>query len=307
MTDPSGRELGVYIWEPEQGTVRGIVQIAHGMSEHAGRYRRVAQRLTEAGYAVYAADHLGHGRSKGRYWGDLGNGGFRRLADNAKQIADEADREQSERGAGDRLPIFLIGHSMGSFVSQLATLLYPDRYQGLLLSAAGYKKGPLLALGERVARIELALRREEGAPSRLLDRMTFGAYNRSFKPARTPYDWLSSDAEQVDLYIADEMCGSVMPAIFYREFLRGLRLLYSPRLWSQLNRSLPVMIMAGAEDPMSSGGKEIAALEREYRMAGAADVKVKLYPGMRHEIFNERGRDGVLEDVVRTFEGWYDS
>jgi alpha-beta hydrolase superfamily lysophospholipase len=299
LSEPTGRELFVYVWEPEPGTPverRGIVQILHGMAEHAGRYRHVAEKLTAAGYAVYAADHRGHGRSGGRYPGDLGEDGFAWMVRNAKQVADAAIREQ---GAGPDGQVLLIGHSMGSFVAQMAAMQYPERYKALLLSGAAYKKGPLLGLGLRLAKAELALLRREDRPSRLLDALTFAGHNRAFRPARTRFDWLSRDAAEVDRYIADERCGNVFPASFYAELLRGLKSLYEPALWARIDRSMPVKIIAGGRDPVGAAGKEIARLAEAYRTAGVERLEVKLYPDMRHEIFNETGREEVLDDVLR--------
>jgi alpha-beta hydrolase superfamily lysophospholipase len=299
LPEPTGRELYVYVWEPDPGAPaerRGSVQILHGMAEHAGRYRHVAERLTAAGYAVYAADHRGHGRSGGRYPGDLGEDGFAWMVRNAKQVADAAIREQ---GAGPAGQVLLIGHSMGSFVAQMAAMQYPERYKGLLLSGAAYKKGPLLGLGLRLAKAELKLLRREDRPSRLLDKLTFAGNNRAFRPARTRFDWLSRDAAEVDRYVADERCGNVFPASFYLELLRGLKALYEPALWAQIDRGMPVMILAGERDPVGAAGKEVARLADAYRAAGVERLEVKLYKGMRHEIFNEIGREEVLDDVLR--------
>jgi alpha-beta hydrolase superfamily lysophospholipase len=301
--NPIGRELFVYVWEPDEGadTVRpsgrGVVQIVHGMAEHAGRYRHVAERLTAAGYAVYAADMRGHGRSGGRFPGDLGADGFRWLARDAKQVADEAVAEQ---GLGDDAKPVLIGHSMGAFVAQLATMLYPQQYAALVLSGAAYKKSPLIAAGYVLACAELMLRRAGERPSRLLHKLNFGPYNRAFRPNRTGFDWLSRDDEQVDRYIADPKCGYVMPAAFYKEFLRGLLDLYAPDLWAKLNRAMPILVMAGEHDPVGAAVGEIPKLAAAYRAYGAERLEVKLYAGMRHELFNELGREALLDDVV----GW---
>lgn len=303
LTDPTGRELFVHVWEPEAragAQLRGIVQITHGMAEHAARYRHVAERLTAAGFAVYAADHRGHGRSGRRYRGDIGADGILWMARNAKQVADEAVREQGEAGFGDTRAL-LLGHSAGSYVAQLAAMLFPERYKAVVLSAASYKKGPMLKLGEAVARVDRVFRAEH-LPSRLLDFMTFGSYNKAFRPSRTKFDWLSRDVSVVDRYIEDEECGYVMPASFFLELVRGLQRLYDPELWAGLDREMPILLVAGEQDPLSGGGREVRKLAEVYRAHGARRVEVKLYPGMRHEIMNELGRDEVIGDIVGWFE-----
>jgi alpha-beta hydrolase superfamily lysophospholipase len=300
IVDPTGRELSVHIWEPggiEGRPVRGIVQITHGMAEYAGRYRHFAERLAQIGFAVYAADHRGHGRSSRRYRGDVGEDGMLWMARNAKLVADEAVREH---GISGESRVLLLGHSMGAYVAQLAVMLHPERYKALVLSAASYKKSPMLRVGEAVARLEKTFRQEH-SPSRLLDFLTFGHYNRAFRPVRTRFDWLSRDMDVVDRYIADEECGYVMPASFFLELVRGLRQLYEPELWARIDRSMPVLLAAGELDPIHSGGREIRKLEEAYRKIGMKRVDVKLYPGMRHEILNEIGRDQVIEDIVRWF------
>jgi alpha-beta hydrolase superfamily lysophospholipase len=166
------------------GRPRAVVQLAHGMAEHAGRYRRLTEALTAAGYAVYSNDHRGHGASAAAHGlGEFGPGGFQSLVDDLAAVSRVAQAETPNT------PLILIGHSMGSFAAQLYLLEHHARLAGLVLSGAA----AVDALAEAMA----AARQAVGLVS----------MNAAFAPARTDFDWLSRDEAEVDAYIADPLCG----------------------------------------------------------------------------------------------------
>jgi alpha-beta hydrolase superfamily lysophospholipase len=294
--DPSGHDLFVYRWRPDREiALKGIVLIAHGMVETAGRYRRFAAALTEAGYVVYAADHRGHGKSARvpEELGILGADGFQWMVRNLIQLADIAASEQEKEG----LPLFVFGHSMGSFIAQMMSFLAPQRLSGVILSACTWKKSPLLQLGILLAKAQ-AKWLGEGHRSKLLNSLTFAGYNKAFKPKRTDFDWLSRDEAEVDLYVADPHCGVVPSASFFRELYLGVKELYRKEHWLRLPKRLPFLLLAGDKDPFSHGGRDVLRLYSEYKEAGLEQVDVKLYPGARHEILNEINRDEVMGDAI---------
>lgn len=294
MTDPIGVPIHVYEWLPEpEATVRGIVQIAHGMCETAARYARFAAALTGAGYAVYANDHRGHGQTAGRVdlLGDTGEDGFYWMRRNLLQLAGIA------RSRHEGLPIFLLAHSMGSFLAQkLMCEEGHTEYAGFILSGTNGPRG-LLGLAESLAGIQSKL---QGVRHRsvLLNSMVFGPYNRSFSPVRTAFDWLSSDTEEVDRFIADPFCGAICTTRFFRDFFRLLRDIHSGETLLTLCKDKPVYLFAGAKDPVGMNGEGVLRLAEIYRERGIADVEYRLYPEGRHEMLNEVNRDQVTADVL---------
>lgn len=274
--------------------LKGIVQIAHGMAEHAPRYADFAQYLNEAGYAVYANDHRGHGRSAGSeeeqgYLG--GKNGFDSL------VEDMAHLSQIIRSIHPGVPLFLFGHSMGSFASQRFLMDYPDLIDGLILSGSNGKQGVVLSFGRLIAGIERALRGDH-AKSNLLNSLSFGAYNKKFAPNRTPYDWLSRDETSVDRYIADPWCGAIFPTSFFTGFFDSLLYIENPKHFHKIPVSVPIIILSGDQDPVGSFGKGVTELYERYRSVGVLDVSMKLYTDARHEILNELNRDEVMQDIV---------
>ena len=278
--------------------LKGVVQIAHGMAEHAARYAYFARCLNKAGYAVYANDHRGHGRSaesesQQGYLG--GKNGFDLL------IADMAHLAQIAQANHPNIPLFLFGHSMGSFASQRFLMDYADLTDGLILSGSNGKQGAALSLGRWIAGIERTLRGDR-AKSNLLNRLSFGAYNKKIAPNRTPYDWLSRDEASVDRYIADPWCGAVFPTSFFTGFFDTLLYIENPKHFHKIPTSIPIIILSGDQDPVGSFGKGVAELYNRYRSVGVQEVIMKLYTGARHEILNELNRDDVIQDILDFLE-----
>lgn len=293
--------LHVHRWTPDSPqSTRAVVVLAHGMVEHAARYAHLAQRLTDAGYAVSAADHRGHGRTV------VGGGGPEGLAHlgDEQGFADVVDDllvvVEQARGRHPGLPVVLIGHSMGSFVARAFAARHGDRLAALVLSGTAGDPGLQGFLGERLARLECRLRGPR-ARSRLMEALILGPYNRAFRPARTGFDWLSRDEAQVDVYVADELSGGHATAGFYRDLVTGTRWVSEPSTAARMPRDLPVLIVSGEVDPVGGAEavEEVAAL---FRGVGLTRVDTQVWPGARHEVFNETNRDEVEDHLV----GWLD-
>ncbi|GLI08173.1 alpha/beta hydrolase [Paenibacillus tyrfis] len=291
--DADGEAIFVYEWLPEEDVpVRGVVQIAHGMAETAARYERFAGVLTGAGYAVYANDHRGHGRTAGspERFGVIGENGFQRMAEAMGQLTDLIRVQFSD------VPFYVFGHSMGSFLTQKYMYLFPGKVDGIVLSGTN---GPqkLLGIGSALAR-RLAARKGDQHRSELLMRLTLGSYNRQFRPNRTPFDWLSRDEREVDLFAADPDCGFAMTAGFWIDFFRGLQEIHDERNMRQIPVDMPVYLFSGELDPVGRRGKGVVELAGLYRELGLRHVTYKLYPQGRHEMLNEINRDAVMQDVL---------
>ena len=270
-----GLRLASYTWGGDLEHPRGLVQVAHGLAEHSARYARVAEALNAAGYVVSAIDHRGHGASITQTPGDFGAPGWDGL------VGDLVDFGASLAAAHPGLPLFLVAHSMGSFAAQSALLEHSDQYAGVVLS--GSTALDVLAAGMAAA--------PEGAPAGL------EAFNAGFEH-RTGYEWLSRDEAEVDAYVADPLCGFDTPAETMPALFSHVERLADPEALAGIRSDLPLLLVSGAADPLAGGGQLIELLAQRYRDAGLGDVTARVYPGARHEVFNETNRDEVIGDVV---------
>lgn len=274
-------------------TPRAVVHIAHGLAEHAERYRPLAEALVAQGWAVYAPDHRGHGptcppESLG-FFADK-NGWSVVLGDLRKAI-------EIEKKAHPEVPLALFAHSMGSFFAQD----YIAEFQGADLDAVVFSgtsgpPPPVAALGRGVARVE-KLRQGPRGRSALIDSLAFGAYNKPFKPARTDFDWLSRDSEQVDAYVNDPLCGFKGTNQLWVDLLDGVSGLTKKDRLGRIPKSLPIYIFSGDKDPVGLNGEGIKQLEKLYRDAELS-VTMRLYPEGRHEMLNEKNRSEVVSDLI---------
>ena len=292
-------ELFVYRWLPDEGVARkGVVHIAHGMAEHAARYARFAEALTAAGYAVYGNDHRGHGQTaKGP--GDLGafgSGGFKRAVQDLEQLL------VLEKSESPGLPVFLFGHSMGSFLTQAFLIESGAALKGAILSGSSGKPSLLASAGRLVARLERA-RLGAGGKSKLLNTVSFDAFNKAFAPNRTGFDWLSRDAAEVDKYVADPLCGFEVTTQLWVDVLDANADNARPDRQARVPAALPVYVFAGSEDPVGEKTASLKQLVGAYQKAGLKDVTHRFYQGGRHEMLNETNRDEVTRDVV----AWLDA
>lgn len=289
-----GVPLFVRTWLPE-GAAKGIVQLAHGMAEHSARYERFARALTEAGYAVWIHDHRGHGETSS----ELAHRG--RFADTHgwdTAVEDIHTVAEAARGAHPGLPHFFFGHSMGSLLGRDYITRYGHDLDGAVFSGTGGDQGLLGRAGEVVATVESRLR-GRGATSRLMNALTFGSFNKEFKPAETDFDWLSRDPDEVARYVEDPRCGEVFTAGFFADLLGGVNRL--PSLARRAPLDLPLLFVSGERDPV--GGEAVRTVVDWYRSAGMREVTLELYPEGRHELLNDICRDEVTAMII----GWFDA
>jgi alpha-beta hydrolase superfamily lysophospholipase len=292
-----GRSISLHVWLP-QVEPRALVQIAHGMGEHAARYARLAQRLCAAGYAVYANDHRGHGRTarSTEELGDLGPDGWNRCVRDLRELMDELGRRHPGR------PRVLLGHSMGSFLAQQYLVLHAEMLTGAVLSgSSGGRPSFLLRVVGWLARFERRRLGPQGA-SPLLARLLFGRFNRDFEPARTEFDWLSRDPAEVDLYVADPLCGFVLRVQSLLDMFEGLRFSARGENLARIPKQLPVYVFSGDRDPVHRKLRGVRALLRSYRRAGLERVTHRFYSEGRHEMLNERNREQVEADLLAWLE-----
>ena len=275
FTFPSGDEAPVtaYHWDPP-GPPRAIVQITHGMGEHARRYEHVARALNEAGYVVYAQDHRGHGATADPgAAGQIGADGWLGLVGDIGRLTEVARAEHPG------IPLVLLGHSMGSFAVQQYLLDHSAAADAVILTGTA-----LLDL------LEPAL--DLGQP------LDLTGFNAPFAPARTDFDWLSRDEWVVDAYVADPMCGFGLDPAAGRQMFVSARRVADPAALAAIRPGLPVYIAAGEMDPVNAGLALLTPMGERLAAAGLTDVTVVTYPGARHEILNETNRDQVIAAMI---------
>ena len=199
------------------------------------------------------------------------------------------------------LPYFLLGHSMGSFLARTYLIRFPGTVSGAVLCGTGDMSGALIAAGRAAASLE-ALRLGRQGKSPLLAQLSFGGYNRAFRPNRTEYDWLSANEENVDRYIADPLCGFPMTVGLFQDLMDGLDFIRREPNLRRMDKDTPVLFIAGAEDPVGDMGKGVRRVYLRFKKAGVRRADIRIYPGMRHEIFNETEHAQVYADLRRWLE-----
>lgn len=287
-----GKALALYHWAVP-GTPRAVVQLVHGVSDHARRYAPLAAALNAAGFELYALDLRGHGATAESrdQLGRPGPGGWMRWIEDLRELNAHIQRQHARR------PRVMIGHSMGSFLAQHFACLHGDELDGLVLCASDYRPDPLPRLGHGIAGLLLKLRGRQHR-SWLLDFASTGVLRYGVPHRRTPWDWLNRDPEEVDRYRADPWAGQRPATALWREVYAGLDQIARPEVQARIPKSLPVLLLVGDGDPLSGGGRRVAALAAAYRARGIRDVELRCYPGARHELFLETNRAEVYADLA---------
>ncbi len=284
-------------WTPD-GEPRGVYQIAHGVSEYALRYEPFAEFLTGKGFAVVANDHIGHGQSVAEGAAPLWFGekdGWTHMVDDMYALRNLTAQKYP------KLPYFLMGHSMGSFLARTFLIRHPGKVSAAIIMGTGQQPGYMLAGGRTVANV---IGKKHGFDkfNATVDNLAFGAYNKPFEPKRTNYDWLSANPENVDAYIADPLCGGEVTVGLFRDMLGGIAFIEKASNLAQMDMDTPVLFISGAMDPVGDLGKGVTKAYESFRRAGVKDVSLKLYPGLRHEILKEREADQVRADILAWVE-----
>jgi alpha-beta hydrolase superfamily lysophospholipase len=270
FTSADGTSVFCYRWLPFR-PVRGVLQISHGMGEHALRYLEPLQPLIDSGIAIYANDHRGHGRTSPNSHGDFGPGGFAALVDDMAVLSRLIRTENPDK------KIVLMGHSMGSFAAQIYIADHSALIDGYVLSGSAAidklqaPRGGLAAIG--------------------------GVEN-----PRTPFDWLSRDDKEVDKYIADPLCGFTVTDDSRNSMFGAAAPSLDVDKLRKIRSDLPVYVFAGDKDPINADLTRLHPLVDRYREAGLTDITTDYYPGGRHEMLNETNR----AEVVRNLQSWID-
>ncbi len=295
MKTRDGMSLYVDEYQSEKEP-RAVLLIIHGMAEHKERYKNFAAFMAERNISVYVYDQRGCGSSqlpsmpKGML--SLQNGWELLLEDANQMVGLLASKH-------DGLPLFVLGHSMGSLVMRCAAMMTGDKLSGLILSGTAKNPGISGSFGKMLA-VFLHTFSHSRKPSQLMDRLLFARNNERFEPARTSFDWLSRDEKVVDDYVADPDCGFVCPPSFYLELIKGAQLAWKQETFLRTPKNLPILLLGGDEDPVGDYGVAAEQVRQAFLDAGVREVNVKLFAGGRHEMLNEINKD----EVYRFVESW---
>lgn len=285
------------IWEPEQGPYRGILQICHGMAEYVDRYQWLADCFCEKGFVVCGDDHLGHGRTATE---PALRGYFGPKRGDHYLIEDVGRLRQQMEHLYPGLPYFLLGHSMGSFITRNYVARHGEGLAGYLCcGTSGPNPGVYGGLLVSSFFILLGKGRE---PGRFLDRLAFGSYNKRIPEAVVGFEWLSRDEDTFLAYAADPKAGFLYTNAGFRDLFRLLKSC-SNKAWARrLPVHLPIFFCAGEEDPVGQYGKGVRKVHDWVKKAGCLDVSLRLYPGARHELHNELNREEFVADLCSWME-----
>ncbi|MBM7608848.1 alpha-beta hydrolase superfamily lysophospholipase [Lysinibacillus composti] len=291
-----GHQIFIRFFVPE-GEPIGNFHILHGMAEHSARYDAYASLLCEQGYFVTVHDHRGHGKTvelNGSYGYLADENGFDRIVEDVYEIV------QYIRNEKENVPTILFGHSMGSFMARRFIQLYSDMVDRCILCGTGattilHRMGNSLA--KTLARVE-----GKNVESKLMSDLSFGSFNKKFKNAKTPFDWLCANVHEVKKYIDDPLCGFIPTHQFFVDLTDGLLLINRTSEIAQIRKDLPVLLISGSDDPVGDKGIGVFKVAKQLENAGLEDVVVYLFEGMRHEILNEKNNQYVYEVTTRWLE-----
>lgn len=293
----SGARLHGCRWTPDS-QVRAVLQIVHGIAEYVERYDGFANFLNRQGILVVAEDHMGHGKSISQecpqgYFA----GGWQTAVDDTYRLTRDTMAEFRD------VPFILFGHSMGSFMARTILAKYPDSgITAAVICGTGWQPAPVLAAGKAACAL-VCRAKGERAPSPLLQAMAFGTYNRKVEYPRTPYDWLSRDNSVVNAYKADPLCGFTPTVGLMRDMMEGIAYIQREENLARMGKALPVLFIAGGDDPVGSYGAGVRTAAEAFRKAGMERVDVRIYPLCRHELLNEINREEIMDDVSRWIDG----
>ncbi len=282
LESEDGLMLHLKSWKTKE-MPKAIVILSHGMAEHIERYSHFASSLNREGYWVYGHDHRGHGQSVNEH---IVHGVLAQKNGWEKLVSDLYHVVRWVKSENPKTPIILFGHSMGSFAVRALLRKQPQEIAGVILCGTGDQNLANLFLGKKLAQLE-ALILGKSHPSTWLTALSFGNYNRSFKPIRTTFDWLSTNASAVDAYMSDPLCGIVFSAGFYVDFLEGLYLIQREEKKGNLPLDIKYLLISGQDDPLAEDGKAINRIYHRYRQAGIQHIEKHLFSNMRHELINE--------------------
>lgn len=285
-------------WLPEEREPKAVLQIVHGMKEFVDRYDGFARYIADRGFIVVGEDHLGHGRTAASAR-DLGY--FAPEDSDIILIKDVHRLKKIIRAENPGLPYFLYGFSMGSFMTRKYLTMYGEGIDGAIIGGTGWKPEAALNFGIRLTSF-LARTRGDHYRSAKVENAAMGSYNYRIPNPRTEADWLCTMDSVVDKYLANPKCTFKFTVNAYNTLFKIIKYVQDPKNIKRIPPELPVMFMAGLEDPVGNYGEGVKKAFGQYLVNGMQNVSIKLYDGMRHEIHNEERKHIVYLDILEWLE-----
>lgn len=285
--------LHVYLWD-KVGDPKGVLQIVHGSCEHMARYDEFANYLNSQGWIVIGNDHRGHGKTA-----ELQNqplGFFAEERGWAKLVEDTFVVNKYISETYENLPITMLGHSMGSFIARTYIILHPKTIKGVILSGTAWYPKMQLKVAHHIAKKH----QKKFGPTHIDDfiyKLSYKPLNKRYKKSKTGSDWLSVDQENVAKFVADPLCGFTFTSSGFKDLFAGLMYNQTMSKIENMDKNLPIMLVAGKEDPVGTYGKTVSKTYKKFNKQGL-NVDMKLYPGVRHEILFDVTKEKVMEDAL---------
>jgi len=294
FSSPDNTPLQVYQWVP-QGEVKGLLQIIHGMGDHASRYSGIVEYFQKKGFLVFADDHRGHGHSAPPE--DLGHlypGDHKNLVRDQKALSDLF------KGKYPGIPLYVLGHSMGSFILRAYLADYKPQLAGGVICGTAGRNIPKTFIGKVLARFRMVRGKKA---DHLLDKVAFAGYNKRYKERKSPFDWICSSPQVVEDYEKDPFCGFVPTSGFFYELGSLLHYVSKKKSIRSVPGEIPLLFIAGGDDPVGGYGKGVLKVAELFRNQGSRQLTCKIYPKGRHEILNETFKEEVYRDIGEWIDG----
>ena len=279
-------------WEPD-GDVLGIVQVNHGISEHVTRYEEFAHYLNSKGILVTGIDYLGHGMStnngnKEMYFGPEGS--YKFVVDDIHYALTQVKNMYPD------VPYTMLGFSLGSFLTRSYMIDYSGILAGAVLAGTGYMPKLKYKFARMIIDREAKKYGEMNATEKIRN-LSFGIYNKFYKPNRTTHDWLCKSESAVDDYLNDELRGKAVSTGLFRELLNVMLFNSNINNMVKMNKTKPLLLLSGLDDHVGDKGKLVTKTAEMFKSSGVTDVSMKLYPELRHDILHEDERETVYNDI----------
>lgn len=283
-------EIFVHIWDCVDKP-RGVVQLIHGMAEHGKRYEDFALYLNKQGYIVYADDHRGHGRTAEsiKRIGKMKSSDFMRIVQDEIELSEMVKQKY-------KLPLYIIGHSFGSFITQRYIIERSDLPEKVVLVGSGSASKIESTVMAWLSSLMILFKGEEHC-SPFIEKCVLGSFNQRIPDAKTPYDWICENETVREQYGQDPFCGASFSSGYYKGLAINFKKMYTSKRLSKIKSALPILVVTGSEDPVGEYGKAVERLVQLYKKNGLSNVRTQTYQGMRHEILNETGKVEVYQDI----------
>ncbi len=290
------KQLPGVIWYPYEKP-KAILQITHGMTEHIGRYEKLAEELTAQGIVVAGFDLRGHGKNEGNSdCASFEEGGWLESLKDMHFFF----KMLEERFPG--LPHYMLGFSLGSFLLREYLNKYKDNVAGAAILGTGYQPGVVLSVMRLIVKTQIQ-KAGFNNTTPLVQKLSFGTYNQKFAPASSRADWLCSDTKQLTTYLLDPYCREDISAGLFWQLLGSMKKTGKKTAYDKWRKDMPVLLMSGEADAVGNFGKGVKTVELAMQEAGMKTVEMHLFADARHDLLHEEA-NGVASQARKILTDW---